>query len=94
MSEYNMRFIVFTWSGFSIRLFQRTMGQNMSKRKELVKLLDQAASDPRLKEKLQLILDVKSAPSFKHFPLKSMSTTEKDIALALIHQVSMQIYKY
>ena len=70
------------------------MGQNISKRKELVKLLDQAANDPRLKESLQLILDVKSAPSFKHFPLKSMSTTEKDIALALIHQVSMQIYKY
>ena len=71
------------------------MGQNISKRKELVKLLDQAANDPRLKESLQLILDVKSAPSFKHFPLKSMNTTEKDIALALIHQVSvMQICKY
>ena len=64
------------------------MGQNISKRKELVKFLDQAASDPRLTEKLQLILDFKHAESFKHFPLKSMSTTEKDIALALIHQVS------
>ena len=71
-----------------------TMGQNISKRRELVKLLDQAASDPRLEESLKLILDVKDAESFKDFPLKSMSTTEKDIALALIHQVSMQIYKY
>ena len=71
------------------------MGQNISKRKELVKLLDQAASDPRLNEKLQLILDVKNVELFKDFPLKSMSTTEKDIALALIHQVSvMQICKY
>ena len=65
------------------------MGQNLSKRKELVKLLDQAASDPRLKEDLGLILKVKGAESFKDFPLKSMSTTEKDIALALIHQVSV-----
>ena len=69
------------------------MGQNLSKRKELVKLLDQAAGDPRLKEDLELILNVKGAESFKDFPLKSMSTTEKDIALTLIHQVSvMQMY--
>ena len=71
------------------------MGQNLSKRKELVKLLDQAAGDPRLKEDLELILNVKGAESFKDFPLKSMSTTEKDIALTLIHQVSvMQMYIY
>ena len=71
-----------------------TMGQNISKRRELVKLQDQAASDTRLEESLKKILKVKDAESFKDFPLKSMSTTEKDIALALIHQVSMQIYKY
>ena len=45
-----------------------TMGQNISKRRELVKLLDQVASDARLEESLKLILDVKDAESFSDRP--------------------------
>ena len=63
------------------------MGQNSSKKKELVTLLDQVAGDPRLSEKMQLILDVKNAESFKDFlPKSKNATAEKDIALALIYQ--------
>ena len=66
------------------------MGQNSSKKKELVTLLDQVAGDPRLSEKMQLILDVKNAESFKDFLPKSKNgTAEKDIALALIYQATV-----
>ena len=66
------------------------MGQNSSKKKELVTLLDQLAGDPRLSEKMQLILDVKNAESFKDFlPKSKNATAEKDIALALIYQATV-----
>ena len=66
------------------------MGQNSSKKKELVTLLDQVAGDPRLSEKMQLILDVKNAESFKDFlPKSKNATAEKDIALALIYQATV-----
>ena len=67
------------------------MGQNSSKKKELVTLLDQLGSDPRLSEKMQLILDVKNAESFKDFlPKSKNATAEKDIALALIYQATVE----
>ena len=67
------------------------MGQNGSKKKELVTLLDQVSSDhPRLKEKFQLILNVKDAESFKDFLRKANhNVTEKDIGLALIYQATV-----
>ena len=68
------------------------MGQNGSKKKELVTLLDQVASDhPRLKEKFKLILNVKDADYFEDFlrKAKKNNATEKDIALALIFQVTV-----
>ena len=56
---------------------------------ELGELLDQVDDSEKLKEKLQLILKVKDAVSFKDFFGKLKSTTEKDIALALIYQATV-----
>ena len=56
---------------------------------ELGELLDQVDDSEKLKEKLQLILKVKDAVSFEDFFGKLKSTTEKDIALALIYQATV-----
>ena len=56
---------------------------------ELGELLDQVDDSENLKEKLQLILKVKDVVSFKDFFGKLKSTTEKDIALALIYQATV-----
>ena len=58
---------------------------------ELSKLLDQISwqRHEKLKEKLQLILNVKDAVSFEDFFGKLESVTEKDIALALIYQATV-----
>ena len=53
------------------------------------KLLDQVDDSENLKEKLQLILKVKDVASFGDFFGKLKSTTEKDIALALIYQATV-----
>ena len=53
-------------------------------------LLDQVEDSKKLKEKLQLILKVKDAVSFKEFFGKLKSTTEKDIALALLYQATVE----
>ena len=68
------------------------MGQNISKTKELATLLDQVAGDhPRLTKKFKLIQNVKDADSFEDFlrKAKKNNATEKDIALALIFQVTV-----
>ena len=68
------------------------MGQNGSKKKELVTLLDQVAGDhPRLTKKFKLILNVKDADYFEDFlrKAKKNNATEKDIALALISQATV-----
>ena len=67
------------------------MGQNVSKTKELATLLDHVAGDhPRLTKKFKLILNVKDADYFEDFLRKAKNNaTEKDIALALIFQVTV-----
>ena len=54
------------------------------------KLLDQVDDSENLKEKLQLILKVKDVASFEDFFGKLKSTTEKDIALALLYQATVE----
>ena len=56
----------------------------------LGKHLDRVDDSEKLKEKLQLILNVKDAVSFKDFFGKLKNTTEKDIALALIYQATVE----
>ena len=52
-------------------------------------LLDQVLGQAQSKEQLRLILKVKDAASFQEFFHQLRSTTERDIALALIHQATV-----
>ena len=52
--------------------------------------LDLVDDSEKLKENLQLILKVRDAVSFKEFFGKLKNTTEKDIALALIYQATVE----
>ena len=58
---------------------------------EFSKLLEQIIwqRHDKLKEKLQLILNIKDAVSFEDLFGKLESVTEKDIALALIYQATV-----
>ena len=56
---------------------------------DLPNILDQLLDHSEFKDQLRLILEVKGAASFKDFFGQLRSTTEKDIALALIHQATV-----
>ena len=56
---------------------------------DLPNILDQLLDHSEFKDKLRLVLEVKGAASFKDFFGQLGSTTEKDIALALIHQATV-----
>ena len=67
-------------------------GQGMAReglKDRLPILLDQILGQAQSKEQLRLILKVKDAASFQEFFHHLRSTTERDIALALIHQATV-----
>ena len=75
--------IRFRFSDSNIRF--RTQG----KWQQLALLLDQLSDKDDFKEQLQMILRVKDVSSFEDLFEKLESTTEKDIALALIFQATV-----